>query len=47
MLTMASYLADNARPVHERIAAFIGRQLGRPAELVKESSSCLPRYRTP
>ena len=34
MLTLASYLAENARPVHERIAAWVGRRLGEPAELL-------------
>jgi phosphonate transport system substrate-binding protein len=34
MLTVASYLAENARPIYERIAAWIGRRLGEPAELL-------------
>src|SRR5262245_3484356 len=34
MLTVASYLAENARPVYERIAAWLGRRLGEPAELL-------------
>ncbi len=33
MLTLASYLADDARPVYERIAAYLARRLGQPAEL--------------
>ncbi len=33
MLTLASYLAENARPVYERIAAYVARRLGQPAEL--------------
>src|SRR5439155_1048792 len=34
MLTLASYLAENARPVHERIAAWVGRRVGEPAALL-------------
>jgi len=33
-LTMASYLAENARPVYERIAAHVDRRLGGGAELI-------------
>jgi phosphonate transport system substrate-binding protein len=34
MLTLASYLADNARPVYERLAAWLGGRLGEPASLL-------------
>lgn len=34
MITLASYLADNARPIYERIAGYVARRLGEPAELV-------------
>src|SRR5262249_50235255 len=34
MLVAASYLAENARPVYERIAAYVGQRLGEPAELI-------------
>ena len=34
MLTLASYLAENARPVHERIAAWVGQRVGEPAALL-------------
>ncbi len=34
MLTLASYLAENARPVYERIAAYVGQRLGEPAQLL-------------
>ncbi len=34
MLTLASYLADNARPVYERLAAWLARRLGEPASLL-------------
>jgi phosphonate transport system substrate-binding protein len=34
VLTLASYLAENARPVYERIAAHVGRVVGDGAELV-------------
>jgi len=34
MLTVASYLAENARPVYEQIATWLGRRLGEPAELL-------------
>jgi phosphonate transport system substrate-binding protein len=34
MLTVASYLAECARPTYERIAAWLGRRLGEPAELL-------------
>jgi phosphonate transport system substrate-binding protein len=33
-MAFASYLAENARPTYERIAAHVGRRLGGPAELV-------------
>ncbi len=33
MLVLASYLAENARPIYERIAAYVGRRLEEPAEL--------------
>jgi len=35
MLVVASYLAENARPVYERIAAYVGQRLGEPAELIR------------
>ncbi|HEV8310892.1 MAG TPA: PhnD/SsuA/transferrin family substrate-binding protein [Methylomirabilota bacterium] len=34
MLTLASFLADNARPIYERIAGYLTRRLGEPAELL-------------
>ena len=34
MLRLASFLADNARPVHEGIAAYLARRLGVPAALL-------------
>lgn len=34
MLTLASFLAENARPVYERIAGYVARRLGQPAELL-------------
>jgi phosphonate transport system substrate-binding protein len=34
MLTFASFLAENARPFYERLAAYMGRRLGEPTELV-------------
>jgi phosphonate transport system substrate-binding protein len=33
-LTLANYLADNARPVYERLAGWLGRRLGEPAALL-------------
>jgi phosphonate transport system substrate-binding protein len=37
-ITLASYLAENARPTYERIAAYVGRRLGSRAELVAGAS---------
>ena len=34
MILLASFLADNARPVYERIAGYLARRLGQPAELL-------------
>ena len=34
MLTVASYLAENARPVHQQITEWVGRRLGEPATLL-------------
>lgn len=34
MITLASYLAENARPTYERIAGHVARRLGQPATLV-------------
>jgi phosphate/phosphite/phosphonate ABC transporter binding protein len=34
MLTLANYLADNARPLYERIAAYLDGRLGEPAKLL-------------
>jgi phosphonate transport system substrate-binding protein len=34
MLHLASFLADNARPMYEGIAAYLARRLGIPAELL-------------
>jgi phosphonate transport system substrate-binding protein len=34
VLRLASFLADNARPVYERIAAYLADRLGMPAELL-------------
>lgn len=34
MLVLASYLAENARPVYERIAGYLSQRLGEPATLV-------------
>ena len=34
MITLASYLAENARPLYERIAGYVARRLGEPAELL-------------
>jgi phosphonate transport system substrate-binding protein len=34
MLTVASYLAENARPVHTGIAEWVGRRLGEPVTLL-------------
>lgn len=34
MLTLASYLAENARPVYEGLTAWLARRLGEPAELL-------------
>ena len=34
MIIVASYLAENARPTYERIAAWVARRLGEPAELI-------------
>jgi phosphonate transport system substrate-binding protein len=34
MLTLASYLADNARPTYERIAGWLSDRLGEPATLL-------------
>jgi phosphonate transport system substrate-binding protein len=36
MLRLASFLAENARPVHEAIAAYLARRLGTPAELLAD-----------
>ena len=33
MLTLASYLAENAQPTYERIAAWLATRLGEPATL--------------
>jgi phosphate/phosphite/phosphonate ABC transporter binding protein len=33
VLTLASFLADNARPVYERLAGYLARRLGEPAGL--------------
>ncbi len=35
MLVVASYLAENARPIYERIAAYVGQRLGEAAELTR------------
>src|SRR5262249_19331594 len=37
-IALASYLAENARPTYERIAAHVGRRLGRRAQLVAGAS---------
>lgn len=34
MLTFASYLAENARPVYERLVAYVGERTGEPAVLL-------------
>lgn len=34
VITLASFLADNARPTYERLAAYVARRLGQPAELL-------------
>jgi phosphonate transport system substrate-binding protein len=34
MLTVANYLADNARPTYERLAAWLAPRLGEPASLL-------------
>src|SRR5262245_38868793 len=34
VLRLASFLAENARPIYERIAAYLGSRLGIPTELV-------------
>lgn len=34
MITFASFLSDIARPVYERIAAYVADQIGEPAELL-------------
>jgi len=35
MLVVASYLAENARPIYERIATYVGQRLGEAAELTR------------
>lgn len=37
MITVASYLAENARPTYERIAAWVARRVGEPAELISDA----------
>ena len=34
MITLASFLADNARPIYERITGYVARRLGQPAEFL-------------
>jgi phosphonate transport system substrate-binding protein len=34
VLTLASFLADNARPIYERLAGYLATRLGRPAALL-------------
>ncbi|MBI3979425.1 MAG: PhnD/SsuA/transferrin family substrate-binding protein [Chloroflexi bacterium] len=36
MITAASFLAENAHPVFEAITGFVGRQMGRPAQLLAD-----------
>jgi phosphonate transport system substrate-binding protein len=35
VLTVASFLAENARPVHERIGDWLGRRVGEPVEFCR------------
>jgi phosphonate transport system substrate-binding protein len=37
MLTVASFLAENARPVYERIGEWLGRQVGEPAAFCRDA----------
>ena len=34
MITLASFLAENARPTYERIAGYVAAQVGQPAQLL-------------